>query len=261
MGEYILLKLTSHLYTHPLFRLDIMNCPHSKLNASLDRLSECHWHIHQMETHYHTPDLFRYSFNSFLRAIKELPQIMTMELGKHERELYKSNLKPIIKALESDPLVSFIIKQRNFVVHQGMLSCLSTGTVGTTEGRGIKIGISFPVFPTETTIEAYQRFKLYCKRNKSFRNLCGPDCDSWPIIVRDWKIEDFPDINLLDLSINTWCLVGNTLSDILIILGADNLDLTFSCRHDIELVRKMEFNQADFFMEVDGIYINKLNNE
>ncbi|SAL62522.1 hypothetical protein [Caballeronia humi] len=32
-----------------------------------------HWHLHQMEAHYHEPDGFRYSLNSFIRAVKEVP--------------------------------------------------------------------------------------------------------------------------------------------------------------------------------------------
>lgn len=49
------------------------SCAHDNLELSLDRWQECHWHLHQMELHYHQPDGFRYSLNSFIRAVKEVP--------------------------------------------------------------------------------------------------------------------------------------------------------------------------------------------
>jgi hypothetical protein len=51
-------------------------CPHFPIENSLDRWQECHWHIHQMESNYHEPDGFRYSVNSFIRAVKEVPQML-----------------------------------------------------------------------------------------------------------------------------------------------------------------------------------------
>ena len=97
-----------------------------------------------MESNYHSPDLFRYSLNSFIRAIKEIPQILKMELQNHSK--YGTDFKPMIDGLKSDELFSLLSKQRDFVVHQGMLNILSSGTVGTIEGLGIKISRSFSGF-------------------------------------------------------------------------------------------------------------------
>jgi hypothetical protein len=66
------------------------NCPHSYIESALDRWVESHWHIHQMEVNYHTPDLFRYCVNSFIRSIREVPQLLSMELQNHID--YKSSL-------------------------------------------------------------------------------------------------------------------------------------------------------------------------
>ena len=134
-----------------------MNCPHSKIESALDRWFECHWHIHQIEGNYHSPDLFRYSLNSFIRAIKEIPQILKMELQNSPE--YRKVYKPIIDTLKSDELLSLLSKKRDFIVHQGMSNVLSSGVAGTTEGRGIKMAVGFKVEPYETTEEAYEKFK------------------------------------------------------------------------------------------------------
>lgn len=231
-----------------------MSCPHSHIEAALDRWSECHWHIHQMEANYHTPDLFRYSLNSFIRAAKEIPQILSMELQNHNA--YQSDFKLLINSLDANELLSVLHEKRNFIVHRGMLEVLSKGSVGTTEGRGIKISIPFPVAPYESTQEAYERFKEVCRKDKFIRSLAGPDCDSWPMIRREWKIPDFPDKELLELSVDAWQLVGEVISQIVVKLGGEKLNLSFSCRHEPEKVRTIEFSQKEFFKSVDGVEIN-----
>lgn len=231
-----------------------MSCPHSHIEAALDRWSECHWHIHQMEANYHTPDLFRYSLNSFIRAAKEIPLILSTELQSHHA--YRSDFKPLINSLHANALLSVLHKKRDFIVHRGMLEVLSKGSVGTTEGRGMKISIPFPVKAHEGTQDAYERFKEVCRKDKFIRSLAGPDCDSWPMIRREWKVPDFPDKELLELSIDAWRLVGEIISQIVVKLGGEKLDLSFSCRHEPEKVRTVEFSQKEFFKSVDGVEIN-----
>ena len=226
-----------------------MNCPHSKIEAALDRWSECHWHIHQIESNYHFPDLFRYSLNSFIRAIKEIPQILKMDLQNSEE--YKRAYKPIIDNLKSDELLSLLSKKRDFIVHQGMLNVLSSGVAGTTEGRGIKMAVGFKVEPYETTEEAYEKFKYLLRKNPVVRGAVGPDCDSWPMIRREWKIPEL-DNELLEVAIKAWRLCGEAISKIVVKLGGKPLDLSFPCRHDPERVKTMEFSQQEFFDSVDG---------
>ena len=207
-----------------------------------------------MEANYHTPDLFRYSLNSFIRAAKEIPQILSMELQNHHA--YQSDFKSLINSLDANALLSVLHTKRNFIVHRGMLEVLSKGSVGTTEGRGIKISIPFPVVPHESTQEAYERFKEVCRKDKFIRSLAGPDCDSWLMIRREWKIPDFPDKELLELSVDAWRLVGEVISQIVVKLGGDKLDLSFSCTHELEKIRTIEFSQKEFFKSVDGGEIN-----
>ena len=228
-----------------------MSCPHSKIEAALDRWSECHWYIHQMEAHYHEPDLFRYSLNSLIRSIKEIPQILEMELQNHKS--YKDKLKSIIGGLKKNELVRKLSKQRDFIVHQGMLGVLSTGHIGTTEGGGFKIAIGFNVDPYESSYEAYDRYKDICRKNDVFRGAFGPDCDSLPCIRREWKLPAFPETEALDLAVPGWRAAGEVISNIVVNLGGEPLDLTLPCRHESEKVMTMVFSQKDFFGTVDGV--------
>ncbi len=231
-----------------------MNCPHSIIESALDRWSECHWYIHQMEANYHSPDLFRYSLNSFIRSIKEVPQLLKMEL--QNEPAYTVGFKPLIDSMKMNELFKKLNKHRDFIVHRGMLDVLSTGQVGTTEGRGVKIAFGFNIAPYESSDDAYERYKSACRSNKVFRGAAGPDCDSRPCIWREWKIQDFPDTELLELSISAWRLVGEVISRIIVLHGGAELDLSFSCRHDPEKVKMKVFSQTDFSHSVDGVQLD-----
>ncbi len=87
-----------------------------------------------MEENFHSPDAFRYSANAFIRALKEIPQILKMELQNHPQ--YRSSIKATIDQLYSDPLFSLLSRKRDFIVHHGVLQLHSSGFVGTTEGAG-----------------------------------------------------------------------------------------------------------------------------
>jgi hypothetical protein len=136
-----------------------------------------------------------------------------------------------------------------------MLNILSSGIAGTTEGRGIKMAVGFKVEPYETTEEAYEKFKFLLRKNPVIRGVAGPDCDSWPMIRREWKIPELS-TELLEVAISAWKLCGEVISEIIVQLGGTALELSFSCRHDPEKVKTMEFSQQEFFESVDGKQIN-----
>lgn len=227
-----------------------MECVHSQLGAALDRWAECHWHIHQMEANYHEPDPFRYSLNSFIRSLKEVPQILKMELQNHS--LYPAKIKPAIDATKRNELLNKLSTQRDFIVHRGMLELASVGKIGTTEGRGFKIGLGFNVAPFESSIQAYERYKEMCRQDPVFRGAFGPDWDSRPYLRREWKVKELGDAELLELSVSAWRALGEAISNIVQSLGGDALDLSMPCRHDPEHVKTIAFSRADFFRTVDG---------
>lgn len=230
-----------------------MTCSHSQVTAALDRWSECHWHIHQMEANYHEPEPFRYSLNSFIRALKEVPQILKMELQNHP--LYAAELKPAIDATRSNELLKKLGNQRDFIVHQGMLDLASKGQIGTTEGRGFKIGIGFNVAPFESSNEAYERYKEMCRSSPVFRGAFGPDCDSQPFLRREWKADDLGDTELLELSLLAWRALGEAISSMVQLLGGEALDLSMPCLHSPERVKTRSFSQSEFFRTVDGLTV------
>jgi hypothetical protein len=230
--------------------MEPMKCPHSKIESALDRWTECHWRIHQMEANYHFPDAFRYSLNSFIRSVKEIPQILKMEL--QNEPTFEAKIKPLIDSLKGNDLFEKLREQRDFIVHRGMLEVLSKGQAGTTEGRGVKIAFGFNIPPHESSDEAYQRYKAVCRSDKLLRDMIGPDCDSRPCILREWRIQELPNTEALELAISAWRLIGEVLSGVVVMQGGEELDLGFSCRHDPEKVKMKEFSQREFLLSVDG---------
>lgn len=229
------------------------SCSHMLVDNSLERWTEAHWFIHQMEENFHLPDLFRYSANAFIRSLKEVPQILRMELQNHPD--YSHKIKPMIDELLKEKLYSLFKVKRDYLVHRGSLELHSKGMVGTTEGRGFKIGMGFPVSPFESSEEAYQRFKEICKKEKVIRGAFGPDCDSAPCIERTWRIPEYPDEDLLEICISAWQKTGALIGRILEVLGAEPLDYSLPCRHALGKVNLKIFSQRDFFRDVDGIEI------
>ena len=229
-------------------------CVHAHLEASLDRWQECHWHLHQMEVNYHLPDAFRYSLNAFIRAIADVPELLTKNLERHESA--RQAIKPKLKKLKETPLFSVLKVQRNFIVHQGMLAVQSKGAVYTMEGSIVKLSFPFRVETWESSDDAYERYKEACRTDKFWRGI-GPDCDSSPAIVRTWLIPQIPDCDLLEVAFNAWSLVGQLLSDAVIALGGEPLDLTMPCRHAPKLVRIKLYSQREFFLSVDGIDLDE----
>ena len=228
-----------------------MPCIHKPIEASLDRWEEVHWQIHQIECHYHDPDGIRFSFNALIRAAKEIPQILSMEL--QNREDYGDCIKPMLDKLKEDPLFALLSRKRDYVVHRGMLEVNSSGCIGTTEGSGRwKIGFPFRVDPLESSDDAYARFVELCKADKQVRNLMGPDCDSWPILKRKWRLPDFPQVDFLEIAVTAWHTCGTVLSDILVHIGGNGLDLELKCVHDPDKIRSREYSSEEFFRVVDG---------
>jgi len=220
------------------------------LERALDRLRECHWHLHQMEANYHEPEPFRYSFNSFLRAVKEVPRQLQNDLQKYSD--VRTKIKALSESVLGNDLFLTLAKQRDFIVHHGALNLESRGQIGTTEGKTIKLTFPFRVLPWETSDEAYERYKELCSTDKVIRGL-GPDCDSAPALWRTWMIPQFPNQDLLEVAFEAWTLLGELLSGAVEAFGGERLDLSMPCRHDPARIRIKRFSQHEFFLSVDGI--------
>ncbi len=224
-------------------------CGHEAVHASLDRWHECHWHIHQMERWYHDPEPLRFSLNSFIRAAKEVPQLMKMELqGVPEFPA----LRREVDELYRDPLFDVLRKKRDFVVHRGMLDVLSTAWLGVARGSVTNMQISFEIATFESSDEAYERYKERCRTNPSFRSLVGADEDTYPYIRREWKLPDFPGGDVLESAVAAWQRIGSTISRVLRVLDASQPDLSPPCFHDPASVKVRRYSQREYLKTVYG---------
>jgi hypothetical protein len=222
-----------------------MNCPHRKIEPTLDRWTEAHWNLHQIERNYHHPEPFRYSFNGFVRVIKEVSQILKMDL-QNEAD-YQVVIKPLIDAMRQDTLLKKLATQRDFVVHRGMLELKSIGYAGTTRGKNLKMGLGFDVAPTESSDEGFLRFARGLKGHWELQQMLGlGDEDLRPCIQREWRLEEFGDTDLLELAVEAWRKTGATISDLVVHFGGEPLDLSLSCSHSPEQTRLKIYSYADF---------------
>ena len=70
-------------------------------------------------------------------------------------------------------------------------------------------------------------------------------------------ILEIPGRDLLEVAFDAWTLVGQLLSETVVALGGDPLDLAMPCRHAPELIRIKRYSQREFFMSVDGIDLDE----
>ena len=203
-------------------------CPNrvifEKLESSFDRLREAEWTIDLMKMHYHSADSFRWSLNCFLRSLKEVAQIILMEIQDNPDA--RSLFKTIKTNLNDDELISFLFKQRDIIVHKQMLKPNSSAFVGFTKGRGLKLGFKFPLNPLEDSeigIKKYIHFLIKSKEKDFFGFLYmdpDDDCGEYSCVQREWKLEEFPDTEIIDLATHAWEIVAEALFETARFLGA-----------------------------------------
>jgi hypothetical protein len=219
-----------------------------KLQSSFDRFREAHFFLYA--------DLFRYSLNAFLRAQKEVPQIITMEMQNEQGfpEWYRAKRKLI----EAHPLIERLSKERDLVVHQGMLKPTSSGTIGITEGRGIKLGFNVPIDPLEDSDDAMRRILWATQENDFLMLLADEDEDSLPCVMREWRIPDF-DIDLVELCGNAWLHVGELLSEVIHWAGDTVPPLSLDCLHSKDRVQIKMYKRATLHEWLDKMKASAVN--
>ena len=205
-----------------------------RLTSSLDRFQEAHFWIHMLEKHYHLANPFRWYLNVFLKALKEVPQLLKMELQNEGR--FKVWFEAHQVQLEADPLIDYLSKERDVVVHRHMLLPKSGGVIGVTEGRGIKHGFSFPIDPLEDSDHAMECYLQFARKHGDVFDLLTPDEESLPCVQRKWKLESF-DEELIELCATAWLRLGKTIAVVLGWLGEDVPPLSLDCRHGVQQVQ------------------------
>ncbi len=191
-----------------------------------------------MEEYYHVANPFRWHLNAFLKALKEIPELL--QAAMQDQEGFKAWFREQRNQLNSDPLIAALSKKRNLVVHRSMLVPQSKGTVGITEGRGLKAGLTMPIDPLEDSEEALIRCAVLLE-DRDFLGLVTPDEDSVPCVYREWRLPEF-DEELIDLCAKAWERVGETVSSVLRWQGGVPPALALDCRHDSKQVRLRRYN-------------------
>jgi hypothetical protein len=181
-----------------------------------------------MEEHYHKADQFRWSLSSFLRVLKEVLQLVTMEVQQN-KEL-SAWLRVEKKRLHDDPLIAFLFKQRDVVVHKAMLKPASKGTVGFTRGRGLKLGLGLPIDPLQDSEVAILKYIYFAAKDKDFLGILYTEDDGggeYTCVQREWRLEQFPDEEVTKLAAQAWEQVARVAYDAARKLGAAIVEPTF----------------------------------
>lgn len=200
----------------------------TSIESSLDRLSEAAWNIRMMEENYHQADQFRWSLNSFLRVIKEVVQILTMDL-QNKPEILKWFKIEKTKILQ-DPFIKNLFDQRNFVVHQSMLKPASSGSIGFTRGKGLKLGIGMPINPLEDSKVAILKYIRHVAKDKDFFGILYTEKDGsgeYTCVHREWCLDIFPGHEVIEMSVKAWGLVRDLVYQTACQLGANIIEPEF----------------------------------
>jgi hypothetical protein len=224
---------------------------YQKIGAALDRFQETHFWIHMLEQHYHNADPFRWHLNVFLKAVKEVPQIVEMELQQERgfKDWYQSKKAE----LREDSLMKSLAKSRDLIVHKGMLVPNSRAQIGITEGRGMKLGLTFPVHPLEDSDDAMERYLRHVSDHGDFLGILIPDEDSMPCVYRQWHLEGF-DKEVVDLCAEAWFKLGAMLKNVLEWLGAKDIpELSLNCRHASQRVHYHLFDRNKLIEKLKSI--------
>jgi hypothetical protein len=225
---------------------------YSRIEASLDRFQEAHFWLHMVEQYYHVADPFRWHLNAFLRALKEIPQLLQMELQGDPA--FKPWFAPLRKALRADPLIDALSAHRDFVVHRGMLLPKSrgfVGVVGVTEGRGMKLGIAFPIHALEDSDEGMRRYLVMSKEHGDIFGILSPDEDSMPCVQREWLLPEF-ELEVSELCARAWLRLAETIEAVLAWLGAHPQPFSLNCRHAGQRVQFKLYDRDALTRWVEG---------
>ncbi|MHB0805296.1 hypothetical protein [Stutzerimonas nitrititolerans] len=207
-------------------------CPNRKvfdsLSSSFDRIDEAAWFIRLMEENYHSANKFRWSLNSFLRTLKEIMQLVSMEV-QGSKEL--SKLVAAKKSeLSNDPLIAFLYKQRDIVVHKEMLKPASRGSVGFTRGRGMKLGLDLPIDPLSDSREAIKKYIYFAAKDTDFMGILYTEEDGggeYTCVQRQWRLSQFPETEITELAASAWEKVAQAFFDVAGEMGAKLIKPTF----------------------------------
>ena len=214
---------------------------YEKIESSLDRFREAHFYIHEMERFYHQAEPFRWSLNSFLRALKEIPQLFQMELQREKG--FPAWYRGHLQGLKDDPLVGYLGRSRDSVVHKGMLVPATSAFIGTTEGRGLKIGVKIPIHPLQDSDAGMRSYIDVLRKRGDLLELLRPDEEALPCVERRWGLEQFEG-EVVDVCAKAWLRVGELVANVVEWLGEERPSLALDCRHSSQRTRIKVYDRS-----------------
>ncbi|KQS79050.1 hypothetical protein ASG25_10720 [Rhizobium sp. Leaf384] len=200
----------------------------SRLEPAIDRFQEAHFWIHSLEKYYHNAEAFRWHLNVFLKAIKEVMPIARH--GLQQEQGFKEWFKTHESARSANKLLRKLAKSRDFIVHQGMLGMESYGSVGITEGRGIKLGFNVRIDPLEDSDFAMRNLIYGLAVHGDVFGFLAEDEDSMPCVERHWRLPGIEG-DIVDACAKAWLQIGSILSELIEWCGLERPDFNLSCRH------------------------------
>jgi len=220
------------------------------LEPVLDRFQEAHFWIHMLEQYYHNANPFRWYLSAYLKSIKEAPKLL--QLGLQNQTGFSEWFSPKLAQLNRDPLINDLSKRRDHVVHKGMLLPSSSGFIGITEGRGLKLGIGIPIDPRTDSDEAMRYYLLLCASEGDPLQILSPDEDSVPCVEREWRLPQFEG-DIVDVCATAWVRVGELITATLTWLGEDPPPLSLECRHASQEVRIKTYDRNQLMQQLADI--------
>lgn len=199
-----------------------------RIPASFDRFQEAHFWIHGLESYYHQASQFRWHLSAFLKALKEIPQLLQMELQNQPG--FADWFHGQRTQLRSDPLIAFLAKQRDIAVHQRMLIPESRCSVGITELRGMKLSMGLNIDPRQDSDHAMHRYLAVAAERGDFFGILIPDEDSIPCVHRVWRLSGF-DEDIIEVCARAWLRAGETITEVIRWMGVEPPPLSLDCRH------------------------------
>ena len=219
------------------------------IHSSFDRLQEVHFWIHGLEQFYHYASRFRWNLNAFLRALKEIPGLLQMEMQNESG--FKEWFCPHKRSLLNDPLIHFLSEQRDVAVHQKMIVPDSKCWVGLTELRGMKFGLGMEMDAREDSDRAMHQYLYQNLAHGDDFGILMPDDDSIPCVYREWRLSEFDD-EVIDLAEKAWLLTAKTIAEVLKWKGFTPPPLSLSCRHGIQDIKFKLFDREQLRQKLDS---------
>lgn len=202
-----------------------------------------------LEEYYHVADPFRWYINVFLKSLKEIPQLVQMELQNETG--FKEWYKPVRVKLKNDPLMKALSKKRDIIVHKKMFLPHSHAELGITEGKDMKLGLTLPVHPLEDSAHAMDRYLKQASEHRDFLGVLIPDDDSIPCVYRRWHLEGF-DEEIVNLCAEAWLRLSQVLASVLRWLGEEDVpELTLNCRHASRSVHYKLFDRQSLIEKME----------